>query len=792
VETGSAPAGRFARHKESNDAVYQRARRYNRLLMDSALVEGRLRDVERCFAYTGRPAPAGLREQLDEAEHALNATHAAYGDAFRAGEDAEGAAFDAQADELQRKLAALRQAVAEAAQAVRPEAVELPGRLGRQARDVQALEAEGRMNRLLFGCWSPTAWSEFEQPFELEFHSSAPGSPRVHTEDEIDLGNITEACDRLQELGYAGTFGYLMFGIHDTMYAPQWLLDAHRDEPDFFHVSWDGLKGRSSGSRHSLNYFHPAVRAFIREYLRQYAEFCRDEPRVLFHETSQEAYMDFSTEQGRRESGYGPHALSHFRSYLQRKYETIAALNEAWGAGYASLEEIEPPPDPHVEPRPEVTPLVAEFEAFRDEGYIGYLKLIYDSLKAGDPDKPVVARHSSLLSGINGARIFETCDVLCYHNRAPRMQLLNVYLSSLNRFHHKGLGYMEDFWGVQEERDRVEDERAQRRGLEKHIARQCIWGRTLQMKWYAYTSGSYIFTYNGNWFDPRYDVTTMRYCAPALAVAKRKMERLDWVLTHSEIAPSKTAVLQPSATMRNERPDTEAYATIQTLHELLYPNGILYELVPEEYFEDGRAQLSDFGVVILPRARYLSQRLQDMLAAHTLGGGMLVAVGAPGTEDELGRPSGRLIEALRAEAAGWAPVEQVWAAAEGALPAVVTRCGEGRVVACQGALGGVHAAATEQLLGMIVEAAPRAAWAEGKAFEVVLRVAEDGGRYLFLLNPSVDEARTDTVRVEDGCKRAVDVAIEGGFPVTVQAVEGGAALDVRLGPGECAVLHLEQ
>ena len=165
-------------------------------------------------------------------------------------------------------------------------------------------------------------------------------------------------------------------------------MEKYRDEADFFKVSWDGLKGGSRGNEHSLNWFHPAVREYIRDYLTRYATFCKNEPRILFHEVAQEAYPDFTTSKGRRETGYGPHAVQAFRAYLKARYPSIEALNRAWGTKYAGFDSIEPPPDAYAQRGREATPLVAEFEAFRDDAYIDYLKLIYDSLKAGDPNKP--------------------------------------------------------------------------------------------------------------------------------------------------------------------------------------------------------------------------------------------------------------------------------------------------------------------------------------------------------------------------------------------------------------------
>ena len=796
VEIGSPPLQRFIRHRDGNTPVFRMASRFNDLLWRSAYLEHDLRDLERCAAYAAEALPDALREAFEAGEGLLNEAFTAFTAAFRDDAQELTPAFTGAADRLQAALDGLAQALEDQRRALASEAgTPLPPRLGPQNLGVEALTPEGRMRGFLFGAWSPLQFSELEQErFSFVFHSSAPGAPRVHTADEMDFSNITETCDRMEALGYQGTFGYLGFGIHQYMYAPQWLVDMHAEEPDFFKLSWDGLGGGSRGSSHSLNYFHPAVQEYIRDYLGRYAAFCRDEPRVLFHEVAQEADPGFTTDGGRRMASYGPHATEAFRAYLRGRWGDINTLNEAWGSDYADFDAIEPPPDPHVERWDPPTPLTAEFAAFDEQAYMDYLKLIYDSLKAADPDKPVVARHSALLRSINGARIFETCDILSGHNRAPLMNVFSVYLNSLNRYHNRGLGYMEDFWGVQEEAARAWDERAQRRGLEKHMMREGFWGRTLQMKWYAYTSGSYVFTYNGNWFNPRTDLTTWRYCVPALGRTMEWLKQVEWMVAHSEIAPAQVLVMQPSAAMRMEPPGRPPYGEIMGLHALLTQAGIPYELVPEEYVADSRCRLDDFGVVILPAAKYLAEDLQEKLAGFVTGGGTLVAVGRPGAFDELARPATALHDALRAAApaADWDAPERAWdAEGPAAGPGFVTvACGEGQVVALRAVSSLAHAGQREAFADLLIRHAPRAAWAENARLEVVLRVAEDGERYLCLLNPDVDQPAQETVRVAGPVARAVDVLIPGGFPVPVAPAEGGVALDVRLGPGEATVIHL--
>ncbi len=800
VEIGAAPARRFSAHKEANDEAYQMAARYNDLLMRTALLEARLREVHRCTAYYGSEPSRALDSRFNQVDAVLNALYGNFAAAFRSGEARDYQAFSEVGEELEATIDVAAAEVEEQYAAIRPaDAPELPADLGEEPPTVPPFSDDGSaMNRLLVGAWSPTGWREFEEPFDFEFHSSAPGKPAVHTEDETDFSNITDKCDSLEEMGYAGTFAYLHFGIHDLMYAPNWFIEKHADEPDLFKVSQDGQKGRSRGSDHSLNYYHPAVQQYIRDYLGAYAEFCADEPRVFFHEIAQEAYRDFNTEGGaRREPGYGPAATAAFHEWLAAEYDDIEALNEAWGSDYGSFEAIEQPDDRYINPDREITPLVAEFERFVEDGYLDYLQLIYESLKAGDPDRPVAARHSGLLTSVNGARAFEHCDVLGYHRRAPHMQVMNLYLNSLSRYNDgKPLAYLEDFWGTQQEADRVGNERIQRRGLEKHVSRAFAWGRTLQMKWYAYTSGSYLHTYNGNWFNPRYDVLTMRYCAPGLKVALDRARRLDHVLTHSQIPQFRVAIWQPSVSMRVQKRQGLSVNEMVGIHGLIYPAGFPYELVPEEYFADGRADVSDFDVIFLPAAQYLSEAHQQRLIDYVRDGGILIASEPPGVRDELARPSGLLLREVYGianvsfdeEAGAWS--WQSDRCPQG--PLAMAEAGEGRAYLTPATL--VRSIAeepgTDAIIDLLAENVSRDAWSENARFEVITRVTDTGERYVFALNPSAEERQTDRVMVPGDISEATDVSIEGGCPVPIAREGDAAAIEISLGAGEMAVLWL--
>lgn len=769
VEIGAPPLRRFIQIKKTKPELCNYARRYNALLWKQARNEAALLDVARAAVYLGKKA-VFVNSEITAAEESLQKAYLAFNAAFKAGGKGDWTAFEKAAADAEKGLASSDKLIADFWRGI-PKAG-LPPHYGRQSRDIKAIEPNGKMNRLLIGVWSPTEFLEEEKPFDFEFHSAAPGTPRVHTEESMDFSNITDFCRRNEKRGFRGTFSYLDFGTHDQDYAPKWFIEKNAADDDFFRTSSDGAKANNRKTTYSLNFFNPTVRKYYEDYLSAYSAYTAKEPHVLFHEVFAEALMNFSTENGPRSIGYGPSATAAFRAYLRSRYAAIGDLNKALGTKYASFDDVVQPEDPLIKKPGTITPLFAEFANFHYNSYMDYLALLYKSLKKGDPNKPVVARFSGLISEMNGARAFEVCDVVSHHCRAPRMQLAYTYLNSINRYYgNRGLGYMEDFWGCQDAATSVEDERIQRRGLEKHIARTFAWGRFLQMKWYSYTAGPYIFTYNGNWMSLEHDLTTMRYCAPALGNMLRKMEKFDWILTHSSITPSKLLVLQPSASMRNFRPDLKAYSAMQAFHNMSEKEGLLYEVLPEEIVEDGRADLNGFHTVALPSAPHLSANLQQKLLSFVKNGGNLIALGELPVCDELARKCDILTGPLS------------FSDGDGVVYAKEARLGKGFV-----RIANADWMKKNGLLKSISDKLPRTAWADGDIIEVIPRVDQDGNEYLFLINPSLEKNAKAAIHFTSSCKSVIDISLHEGVAIPAQ----NQTFAVTLAPAESAVVWLKK
>ncbi|OGV52265.1 MAG: hypothetical protein A2017_00705 [Lentisphaerae bacterium GWF2_44_16] len=799
--------------------ITEAAQQYNMLLMKTSFAEKRLLDIERISFHLGITPSEELRKNFNILEESLNETWLAYGKLFREFRDSarfNGAPFTKACGKTETIAEAFETKLDKTEQALHSETMKkagwaMPQKWGRQPRSIPPFQASGKANRILVGVWGSNPFPGDEKhpqenEFELQTNSLMTAVPAAGKENEWDFSNITKTVNDFKDKGHS-SFCMLPYGGPSTSYAPEWFNSKHASDPEIILHSSDGEMPKGYEIKNSLvqvpqaeqkrqtaklNWYHPDVRALMKLNIASLASTCKNIPLVdmPFYEHAAEIHNVMDTPKGWRKLGYGIHAADSFRMYLKKKYETIEKLNAAWQSSYRTFDEIQQPEDRWVkggekQKYKEITPIYADFEAFREASLIDWMKDIYDTLKANDPGRPVAARHSNLLKWVNGARIFETCDILECHTFAPSMQVNGIYMASLLKLHKdKSLAYLEDFWGAQQEKGRISEEKVQRRGLDKHVSQTFAWGRTLQLKWYAYTFGAYIWTYNGNWMDPRQDFTILRYCAPSLIIAKRKMEEADWMLTHTEMAKSRILLLQPSSSIRNGACSRDE--TLVAVHGALYPKNYIYELLPEEYLMNGKISLEDFDVLILPSASYLPPAVSEQLSKWVRGGGTLIAVEKAGIYTDLGIKDGSLLKDLLAM--NW---DTQITPPKKNEPPLIRNAGKGKVLIISSTTQ-LQQKETQSILFKTLDASTqRQAWAENNSFEILMRYAEDGSIYLFILNPNPDETLSDTVIVPKEIREAVDMNFSGGCPITLDksGTNEETRFRMRLGPCESIFVY---
>lgn len=805
VDLGGAPLKKFGALQERNDPILARAAHYNETLVKSAFVK---EDVRRALRIgQSCPEAAELSRRMEQAEDRLARLYRAYGAAFLDLNSAvKGATFDQQAAALGAELELLgkqtQRAIASAAERRRAAGQRWNPSPVAPKPELPAISGDGRVNQIIYANRSMWKFQELEKPLRFDpVHSTSAGGPRSDKPGQYDWSSYEKEWEQIRASGIPKKSCLLLFmALHDGSFAPKWLLDRAQDDPEILHVVEPAAKlsKRSTGAA-QLNWWHPAVRDYARELVGDMGRTFRSRDDFLFYEFQWEAYgPGVGTEQGSREVGYGKRAEADFHAWLAKKYAAVAALNRRWGTDYGSFAQIQPPPDRNVVERRRAGPLAAEWEAWREASYEDWCKLIYRAWKEADPTKPVMADNSNLFRSFNMPNLADTCDLLAFHNSGRTFMPTLMLLNSISRHNgFKPLAQYENFWGTQEDHDRMYEELARRHGTQKHIFRMTAWNTFLQVWWYSYTAADYLTHYDGNYFDPAYALTTLRYRTAALPVYFQKFKRLQSTLLDSRLVAPRICMLAPSASMRNNFPQGASQTEVFDLFWELYPRNDHFDLVYEDYFLDGRARLDDFDVLILPYAPYLDERLQDAIGKWLQAKPrLLAAVGPFGIHDELGRDSGKLtaqtlpgrslkLELLDKSRWQWADDPK----RPGAT--LETRVGPSTVVALLQPTAQLKSrrGVLDKLLRQIEDAADRSAYDDKNVFELVLR--EQGAmRYLWVLNPNQDEAVDSLVRVKGAFPSVVDLDYENGFPVASHIEAGHTVFPLRLAPGEATVIRL--
>ena len=151
-----------------------------------------------------------------------------------------------------------------------------------------------------------------------------------------------------------------------TATPPAWLIRQH---PEILPTDEQG-RVKAFGSRKHYDHASPVYREHSRRITRAIAERYGQHPAVVGWQTDNEWGCHGTTR------SYGGASVDAFRSWLERRYGTTAALNEAWGnvfwsQEYSAWDQIDPPHLTVAEPNPShvldfyrfASDAVAEFQA---------------------------------------------------------------------------------------------------------------------------------------------------------------------------------------------------------------------------------------------------------------------------------------------------------------------------------------------------------------------------------------------------------------------------------------------
>ena len=212
-------------------------------------------------------------------------------------------------------------------------------------------------------------------------------------EDQFDFSWLDEIMDLMVENGLKAVLAT------PSGARPAWMSEKY---PEVLRVSQDRHRNLH-GARHNHCYTSPVYRRKVRQINTQLAERYKDHPALgVWH---------LSNEYGGE--CHCPLCQEAFRTWLQKRYGSLDALNQAWWTAfwshtYTSWTQLE---SPSSRGEHSVHGLVLDWKRFVTEQTIDFMRAEMDPLKRITPDVPCTTNLMGLYDGLNYYRVAEFLDV---------------------------------------------------------------------------------------------------------------------------------------------------------------------------------------------------------------------------------------------------------------------------------------------------------------------------------------------------------------------------------------------
>ena len=187
-----------------------------------------------------------------------------------------------------------------------------------------------------------------------------------------------------------------------TATPPRWMADRH---PDMFAMDRDG-RPRGFGSRRHYDFSHAGYRAECARIVTAMAERYGRNPHLGAWQTDNE-YACHDTV-----LSYSPAALSAFRDWLSRKYQSPQALNRAWGnvfwsMDYDSFDQVGLPNLTVTEPNPAH---VMDFRRFSSDQVASFNRLQVQIIRAHS-DAPIAHNYMGRVTDFDHFKVGADLDI---------------------------------------------------------------------------------------------------------------------------------------------------------------------------------------------------------------------------------------------------------------------------------------------------------------------------------------------------------------------------------------------
>ncbi len=188
-----------------------------------------------------------------------------------------------------------------------------------------------------------------------------------------------------------------------TATPPKWMIDAH---PDMLSVDAKGLP-RHFGSRRHYCFSSPTYRKQSQRITTLIAERYGNNPHVVAWQTDNE-YGCHDTVQS-----YSTAARRQFRQWLQLRYQSIEALNSAWGTVfwsqvYRHFDEVDPPFATVTEANPSHR---LDWQRFASDEVVAFNREQVEILRAHSPDRPITHNFMGFFTAFNHHDVAADLDI---------------------------------------------------------------------------------------------------------------------------------------------------------------------------------------------------------------------------------------------------------------------------------------------------------------------------------------------------------------------------------------------
>ncbi|OGV47389.1 MAG: hypothetical protein A2017_05275 [Lentisphaerae bacterium GWF2_44_16] len=804
--------------KEKYPEMYQAASQLNSLLIEKSFTDEQLNELYR--AGLDKAKLEVLISRSEKINDNLNKLYQEYGQAYKNDKNKMPASLFSDMDKAAILIKELAETYSKDIESLQKNAAEKHGKWTVQSfnasPDEKYLNRFGYSRRFLFAAHEFFANTDSLLqlgPFSTHtLHANYLIPKQKDSNAPWDYSFLETGIAKLKESPFKRTYCVLKQGLADLGTV---MLPEIKDKPGVHMTSVDNLPPYTKGAlgqERAANIHSKQLNEFLEKYFkRTWGEISKSGLPVDFFLFAQEAKNTFrvvtkDNKKEERSMGFTPDAQKSFHEYLKGRYASIEELNKRWNAEYKSFDEVNPVNDKFINRPSKLTGLAFEHERWCRVTFLRWLKGVKDLFHEIAPGIPAMEDMSYFLIDGNIYLAFkeDIADIMSFHTEPRRELPMWNFMYSINRKFGKILGYYENYWGMFS-RKYMNNERLAKREVDKFFFELFMHDITVSAWWMRYYSGtgSYAAGYNHNPYYLEYDQTVFRWSTTALPVMFQKGLSVEKMLLETEIAKSKTAMIQPCTSvfalgaLGYTVYDSPVITMLFDLHNNLFrPLNIPYEFLPEEMVLDKRASLSDYDCFILPYAPYMTADFSKQLKEWVEKGGTLIAVGPLSLYDETGAALPKEASLLKTVFPDAYLGTKPWdfkLSAQNENPGVFRKnFGKGKLIIFNRdpSMYLQDASLKPQLMEVFSKDIRKPVMCSDENFRSIIRHGKDGSVWLAINNTSANKPISTKFSIDGEFNRVYDVMTPGWMPIKTSVANGKTECAIALCPGDWTVLKL--